>query len=122
MEPSSSQPRPVDWMHTPRGRQDLLLISGFLLVNLLVPLLIVDLYPFSRAPMFADAPRLYCDYHVYDPEGSELHLAGPDGKARVLVDGKPVPALGLHRNYWGNPIGAGVGFIPPQTVDQFGKV
>ena len=52
---------------TPRGRRDLLFIAAFVLPNLLMPLLIVDLYPFSRAPMFADAPQRYCDYRLFDP-------------------------------------------------------
>lgn len=56
--------------------------------------------------MFADAPQRYCDYHLFGPDGEELALV----------------AFGMHRNYWGNPIGAGVGFLPPPTVDQFGTV
>ncbi len=93
-------------MQTPRGRKEFLLVAGFVLLNLLIPLLIVDLYPFSRAPMFADAPQLYCAYHLYGPRGEELSLL----------------EFGLHRNYWGNPLGAGVGFLPPASVDRFGSV
>jgi len=112
----------TDWICSPRGRKELLVIGGFVLLNLLVPMLIVDLYPFSRSPMFADAPQLYCDYHLYGPDGKELHLERPDGKGLVRVFGEPVPTFGLHRNYWGNPIGAGVGFIPPRSADEFGTV
>lgn len=97
---------PTDWVHSPRGRKELFLVGGFVLLNLLIPLLVVDLYPFSRAPMFADAPRLYCDYHLFGPGGEQLSLL----------------TFGLHRNYWGNPIGAGVGFLPPPTVDRFGII
>jgi hypothetical protein len=71
-----------------------------------VPLVYTDLYPFSRAPMFADAPRLYCDHHVHGPDGTEL----------------PPQDFGVQRNYWGNPVGVGVGFLPPDTVDSFGEV
>ena len=122
MESSSSPCASPDWVRSPRGRKELFFIGGFVLLNLLLPLLIVDLYPFSRAPMFADAPQLYCEYHVYGPDGKELHLKRPDGRGLVLVFDKPLPALGLHRNYWGNPIGAGVGFLPPSSVDEFGTI
>jgi hypothetical protein len=109
MESSATPTSNGDWIHSSRGRKELLLIGTFVLLNLLIPLLIVDLYPFSRAPMFEDAPQCYCDYHLYGPEGRDL------GEEGLL-------AFGLHRNYWGNPIGAGVGFIPPPTVDTFGTV
>jgi hypothetical protein len=100
------------WSSTPRGRKELLAVALFAALNVLVPLVVVDLYPFSRAPMFADAPRRYCDYHVYGPDGE---LLAPTEK-RSLVD------FGLERNYWGNPVGVGVGFRPPETVDRFGEV
>ena len=102
---SPGEPSP-DWLNTPRGRRDLFFIATFLLLNVLIPLLIVDLYPFSRAPMFADAPHLYCDYQIFDPRGNALDVLD----------------FGLHRNYWGNPVGEGVGINPPQTVDQFGVI
>lgn len=101
--PPAASPR---WSSTPRGRLELLAVGTFVFLNVALPLLIMDLYPFSRAPMFADAPLRCCDYHVYDPRGQEL----------TLVD------FGLQRNYWGNPIGVGVGFLPPETVDQFGTI
>ena len=25
-------------------------------------------------------------------------------------------------NYWGNPLGSGVGYFPPETIDEFGSV
>jgi hypothetical protein len=56
--------------------------------------------------MFADAPQRYCDYAVTGPDGEALDVA----------------RLGLQRNYWGNPLGVGVGFHPPPSVDQFGAV
>ncbi len=122
MDCVSSSPTSADWIHSARGRKELLAIGVFVLLNLLIPVLIVDLYPFSRAPMFADRPQSYCEYHVYGPDGRELHLERPDGNGLVQVFGEPIPALGLHRNYWGNPIGSGVGFVPPTTVDTFGTV
>jgi hypothetical protein len=94
------------WLNTPRGRRDLFFIATFVLLNVLIPLLIMDLYPFSRAPMFADAPQLYCAYQLYDQKGNALDVLD----------------FGLHRNYWGNPVGEGVGFKPPLTLDQFGVI
>ena len=94
MDSSPGEASP-DWLKTPRGRRDLLFIATFVLLNVLIPLLIMDLYPFSRAPMFADAPQLYCDYQLFDPRGNALDVLD----------------FGLHRNYWGNPVGEGVGFI-----------
>jgi hypothetical protein len=94
------------WSATPRGRCELLAAGLFCLANLLVPLFITDLYPFSQAPMFADSPRHYCDYALTDPEGRPL----------------PLLDFGLQRNYWGNPLGVGVGYHPPESVDHFGSV
>jgi len=94
------------WTSTRKGRTELLAVALFALLNVIIPLWLVDLYPFSRAPMFADAPLLYCDYQVFDPDGKAL----------------PVLDFGLQRNYWGNPIGVGVGFRPPETVDRFGAI
>ncbi|HVS34530.1 MAG TPA: hypothetical protein VMS17_03045 [Gemmataceae bacterium] len=78
-----------------------------------MPLVTTELYPFSRAPMFADAPRRYCDYTVYTPDGRRLH------EPQDLQD---LLKLGLQRNYWGNPLGVGVGFQPAASVDVFGTV
>jgi hypothetical protein len=63
--------------------------------------------------MFADAPHQYCDYVVHTPDGRELTDA---------TDRKTLTQLGLQRNYWGNPLGVGVGFEPAPTVDHFGEV
>jgi hypothetical protein len=75
-----------------------------------MPLLTTELYPFSRAPMFADAPQQYCEYAVITPDG------------RRLTETKDLIPFRLQRNYWGNPLGVGVGFKPAPTVDDFGKV
>lgn len=98
-----------DGSRSPRGRVELLLAGLFVLLNLGIPLLIVDLFPFSRAPMFEDAPVLYCNYLVHDPQGKPF-------TGDRLID------LGLQRNYWGNPLGSGVGFHPPPTIDRVGEV
>ncbi len=88
------------------GRKELAAAGLFVLAFAAVPLFRTELYPFSRAPMFADAPLRYCEYAVTDPDGRPLDLL----------------PFGLQRNYWGNPIGAGVGFLPPPAVDVFGEV
>ncbi len=80
--------------------------SLFVLAFATVPLVRMELYPFSRAPMFSDAPLYYCEYTVNDPDCNELDVL----------------AFGLQRNYWGNPIGAGVGYLPPPSLDVFGEV
>jgi hypothetical protein len=85
---------------------ELLVVAAFCLLNLAIPLVITDLYPFSRAPMFADAPRRYCNYRLVAPDGQELALA----------------EFALQRNYWGNPLGVGVGYVPPESFDRFGEV
>jgi hypothetical protein len=56
--------------------------------------------------MFEDAPQLYCDYQIQDPQGRTLAPADFE----------------VQRNYWGNPVGLGTGFRPPPTVDRFGEV
>ena len=83
---------------SPQGRRARLCIAVFLLLNLGVPLLTMDLYPFSRGPMFSDAPQECCDYELFGPQGEKLDLT----------------TFGLHRIYWGNPPGSGVGFFLPR--------
>jgi hypothetical protein len=103
------EPRPAGacpWPATRQGRRELAAAGLFVAAFALVPLVRAELYPFSRAPMFADAPRCYCEYAVTDPSGKPLDLL----------------AFGLQRNYWGNPPGAGVGFEPPSSLDVFGQV
>jgi hypothetical protein len=71
-----------------------------------MPLVRTELFPFSRAPMFSDAPLCYCEYTILDPDGKPLNPRDFD----------------LQRNYWGNPLGVGVGFEPPPSLDDFGSV
>ena len=98
------------WSATPRGRRELAAVGLFCLAFAAMPLLTSELYPFSRAPMFADAPRQYCDYAIVTPTGERV------------TDAAVLTKLGLQRNYWGNPLGVGVGFRPPEGVDVFGTV
>jgi hypothetical protein len=97
---------PPEWLQTRRGRREFLAVAVFVLLFVAVPLWRTELYPFSRAPMFADAPQRYCNYTVLGPDGQPLDLRD----------------FGLQRNYWGNPLGVGVGFRPAETIDHFGEV
>ncbi len=100
------QASPVSpWPDSRRRRRELAAVVAFCAANVLVPLCLVELYPFSRAPMFCDAPQRYCDYQVTAPDGSALN----------------VKDFALQRNYWGNPL-VGMGVRPPETLDRFGEV
>jgi hypothetical protein len=85
-----------------------MIAAGVLLAaNLVVPVLWGDVYPFTSAPMFRDAPRECCNYKVYDPAEKEL----------------PTEDWLLQRVYDGNPVGYGVGVRPPAVLEQeFGVV
>jgi hypothetical protein len=83
-----------------------MLVAVFVAANVCIPLSVGELFPFSYAPMFADAPQCFCAYTIYAPDGARL----------------PEEQFGVHRVYWGNPIGVGVGFRQPPTIDQFGEV
>jgi hypothetical protein len=78
----------------------------FLGANVLVPVVWGDIFPFTSSPMFRDAPRVYCIYRVFTPDGREL----------------PAEELLLQRIYDGNPPGYGVGIAPPSTLARFGEV
>lgn len=79
----------------------------FLLVTLCFPLSgVVDCYPLSGAPMFNQAPRVYCEYRAFDGKGAEL----------------PLDLLGLQRNDNGNPPGHGHGRKPHYSIDRLGSV
>jgi hypothetical protein len=94
--------------------------AAFVLANVAIPLTLGDVYPFTMAPMFCDAPRAYCNYRVYDPEGN---LLADNSTRRVDPPGAPDPFC-LRRYYDGNPAGLGVGVCPPPTIDggTFGGV
>ena len=76
--------------------------SALLAANVVVPLVWGDVYPFTSAPMFRDAPMCCCNYHVYAPDGREL----------------PAEDWLVQRIYDGNPIGYGVGICPPPVLEQ----
>jgi hypothetical protein len=103
---AAPQSAEAGWSATRQGRAELAAAGLFVIAIATVPLLCQELYPFSRAPMFADAPQCYYEYTVLDPAGKALDLQ----------------SFGLQRNYWGNPLGVGVGFQPPESLDLFDRL
>ena len=82
----------------------MLAAGGLLVANVVVPLAMGDVYPFTSAPMFRDAPQLYCNYRLQGPDGQPL----------------PSERFLCHRIYDGNPVGYGVGLKPPRVLEEFG--
>jgi hypothetical protein len=95
-------------------------VAGIMLLalNVIVPLTLGDVYPFTIAPMFRDAPRQYANIRVFDLDGTKL----ADNSLRRLDPLSQPDEWLLRRYYDGNPIGCGVGIKPPQTLDVFGIV
>jgi hypothetical protein len=88
-------------------KAQMIFVGAFVMLNLIVPLVIEDLYPFTSAPMFRDRPRQYCNYEVFGSRGERL----------------PNDRFLLQRIYDGNPSGLGVGIKPPPVLEQhFGDV
>lgn len=81
-------------------------VGLFLAAHALLPTWLGDVYPFTSAPMFRDNPQAYCNYRVYGPDGSLL----------------PAKDFLVERIYDGNPVGYGVGIVPPPVLERFGEV
>jgi hypothetical protein len=103
-ESIATQARPLGGLPLRRG--ELIAILLFVAVNVAVPLVKVELYPFSRFPMFAGMPRQVAFYRVTDPFGREL----------------PARDFGLEINSDDNPPRLGHGFLPPPTLNEPGAV
>ena len=80
-------------------------VIAFVAVNLIAPMVIGEVYPFTISPMFSDQPSQYCVYRVRDQNGQ-------------LIDSEP---FGLHLVYDGNPPGLGMGIQAPPTLHGFGS-
>src|SRR5947209_6349720 len=94
-------------MSLTRSRIGMYAAGVLLAANVVVPLIWGDVYPFTSAPMFRDAPRQFCNYRVYSIKGK-------------LLD--PADWL-VQRVYDGNSVGYGVGARPPPVLEQeFGVV
>lgn len=109
---------PLDWVRfdTIRGpppmpparnrNPEIAAVVAFVVIQVLAPFLVGEVYPFTISPMFSDAPQRCAIYGVRDPDGRELD-----------------PALfGLHLVYDGNPPGFGVGVCPAPTLHPFGEI
>ena len=56
-----------------RGRAGLRFAGLVLLLNLVIPLFVPDLYPFSTMPMFSSSPERISRVRVFGPQGEELN-------------------------------------------------
>jgi hypothetical protein len=81
-------------------------IGLYIVASIVLPVLFVDVYPFSAAPMFRDRPLIYCDYRIFAPDGRDIPSAG----------------FQLQREYDGNPAAIGVGRKPAPSLNVYGAV
>lgn len=104
LESKAASPSSVH-AQTGRNRFELLAVTTFVVGNLLAPIVLGELYPFTVSPMFSDQPSQYCTYEIFDSAGQKLE-----------------PELfGLHLVYDGNPPGLGMGIKPTPTLHAFGE-
>ena len=80
-------------------------VVAFVIVNLVAPLVIGEVFPFTISPMFSDQPSEYCVYRVFDQDDQ-------------LIDNEP---FNLHLVYDGNPPGLGMGIRAQPTLHGFGE-
>ena len=92
-------------MNSQPRKLETLCVAAFVIVNLVAPLVIGEVFPFTISPMFCDQPSEYCVYRVIDQDGEP-------------IDGEP---FGLHLVYDGNPPGLGMGIQAQPTLHGFGK-
>jgi hypothetical protein len=92
--------------HASSRRLELIAVVSFVIVNLVAPLVVGEMYPFTISPMFCDQPQQYCTYQLFDERGSELDLE----------------SFGLHLVYDGNPPGLGMGIEATPRLHKFGEV
>ena len=90
---------------TPPATQ-LAVIAIFALVVILAPFIAGEVYPYTTNPLFQDQPTKYAEYRVFDSDRRPL----------------PVESFALQLEYDGNPVGQGVGILPPITANEFGVI
>jgi hypothetical protein len=88
---------------TRRQRRELGAVALFVIVSVAMPFVRHELFPFSTFRLFPDSIQRYTEYRITSPEGAVLRLSD----------------FGLHRNYWGYPLGQGYGILEPPSVDQW---
>ena len=80
-------------------------VVAFVVMNLIGPMVVGEMYPFTISPMFSDQPSEYCVYEVFGENGQP-------------IDNEP---FGLHLVYDGNPPGLGMGIQARPTLHGFGE-
>ena len=80
-------------------------VVAFVIVNLVGPMVVGEMYPFTISPMFSDQPSEYCVYEVFDENGQPIDSE----------------SFGLHLVYDGNPPGLGMGIRAQSTLHAFGE-
>ena len=66
-------------------RNEKIFVWLFIALNLTVPFVAHEFYPFTAIPLFPSAPQFYCEYEVSDFNGNSLNLR----------------YFSLHRSDWG---------------------
>ena len=95
------------------SRKQIFVFAAFLIVNALFPLSRRELYPLATPRLFADAPKVYCEYEILDENGKAL----------------PQVWFGLQRQYYGlegytvaDPEPHEGALKNPETIDRLGVV
>ena len=95
-------------MNLVNRKLEILCVVAFVVINLVGPMVVGEMYPFTISPMFSDQPSQYSVYEVFDENGQP-------------IDSEP---FGLHLVYDGNPPGLGMGcllYTSPSPRDQRGS-
>ena len=92
-------------MNLVNRKLEILCVVAFVIINLVGPMVVGEMYPFTISPMFSDQPSQYSVYEVFDENGEP-------------IDSEP---FGLHLVYDGNPPGLGMGIQAHPTLHGFGE-
>ena len=92
-------------MNLVNRKLEILCVVAFVVINLVGPMVVGEMYPFTISPMFSDQPSQYSVYEVFDENGQP-------------IDSEP---FGLHLVYDGNPPGLGMGIQAQPTLHAFGE-
>ena len=92
-------------MNLVNRKLEILCVVAFVIINLVGPMVVGEMYPFTISPMFSDQPSQYSVYEVFDENGQP-------------IDSEP---FGLHLVYDGNPPGLGMGIQAHPTLHGFGE-
>lgn len=109
----SGQEPPAPGTERVFSRKQIFVFAAFLTVNALFPVSRREFYPLATPRLFADAPKVYCDYEIRDENGKVL----------------PQVWFGLQRQYYGlegytvaDPDPHEGALKNPETIDRFGVV